>query len=276
MSLRVGFSTCPNDTFACHAILERKIDLEGLDLDIDFLSVQELNERLSKGLFDFSKASSHAALHLSETYGVLRAGASMGIGSGPLLLAAKAGRLPDAESLVLCPGRWTTGTLLLRCLHPDLVRIEHRPFSQIVPALRAGAADFGVVIHEGRFTYQKEGLSLVSDFGILWERISPGPLPLGLILGKRDLPSDLHKRFHKVLLNSIQYALANREEALPTVQRFAQELDEGIIWSYLELYVNRYTLAWDDTAEQALTTLERLAKKTGVLAPAAPPVTFIG
>lgn len=276
MRLRLGFSTCPNDTFACHAILERKIDLGGFDFDIDFLSVQELNEKLSKGLLDFSKASSHAALHLTATHGVLRAGASMGIGSGPLLLAAKAGLSPGSESLVLCPGDWTTGTLLFRCLYPSVLRIEHRPFSKIIPALRCGEADFGVVIHEGRFTYQKEGLSLVADLGTLWERVSHGPVPLGVILGRRDLSADVHAQFHRILLDSIAYASANREETLPTMRRFSQDLDPAVIWAYVDEYVNRYTLELDGTAQQALTALERLARNAGVLAPAAAPLTFIG
>jgi 1,4-dihydroxy-6-naphthoate synthase len=274
MKLRVGLSTCPNDTFAVHAILERKIDIDGFDLDFLFSSVQELNEKLSDGVLDFSKASCHAALHLANTHGVLRAGASMGIGSGPLLLSARAGEAPASGSLVLCPGDRTTGTLLFRCLYPHVERIEHRTFSEIMPALRRGEADFGVVIHEGRFTYGKEGLSLVADLGKEWERVSQGPVPLGVILGRRDLPAGVPHRFHAIFLRSLDYAFAHRDETLETMQRFAQEMEPSVIWSYIDTYVNRYTRHLDDTAEGALRTLERLARDAGALDSADAPLTF--
>src|SRR6266511_5624498 len=172
MPLRLGLSTCPNDTFTFHAIMERRIDLRGLEFDFTLEDVQQLNERLAAGELDVSKASFHAALRLADRYGVLRSGAALGMGVGPLLLSAG----PDAElterSRVLCPGADTTATLLFRCLHPRSRHIEHRVFSEIMPALKRGEADFGVVIHEGRFTYQQEGLYLVEDLGASWERVS--------------------------------------------------------------------------------------------------------
>lgn len=136
MKLKIGISTCPNDTFVFHAILTQKVDLRDLTFDIELLSVQELNERLAVGAFDFSKASFHAALHLSEHYGLIRTGASMGIGRGPLLLAAQEGSQLGPESSVICPGPETTATLLFRCFFPNVTRIEQRSFFDILPALK--------------------------------------------------------------------------------------------------------------------------------------------
>jgi 1,4-dihydroxy-6-naphthoate synthase len=276
MKIRLGLSPCPNDTFAFHAILNRTIDLRGLELDTQLLDVQRLNEALEAGTLDVSKASFHAALQLSDRYGVLRAGSAMGMGVGPLLLAAREDIVLGPQSRVLCPGPDTTATLLFRCLHPDSRQIEHRVFSDIMPALTRGEADFGVVIHEGRFTYQREGLALVEDLGASWERVSQGPVPLGGILGRLDCPAELHQDFCAVLRDSIAYGYAHRDEAFLTMQRYAQELEPAVIWSHVDLYVNEYTVDLGDVGSRALATLSRLAQEGGIVAPGRPEVRLLG
>lgn len=265
MRLKLGISPCPNDTFAFHAILNQKIDLRGLELDIELLDVQELNEGLAAGAFDFSKASFHAALHLAEEYGVIDAGAALGFGVGPLLLAANAGHQPSPASRVLCPGPWTTATLLLRCLYPELTQIEHVVFSEIMPALEAGEADLGVVIHEGRFVYRERGLVLVEDLGERWERLTHGPLPLGGLLGRKSLPADLIENFTQVLRESIEYARDNREEALETMREWAQESDDEVIWAHVELYVNDFTDGLRAEGREALHRMQALAREHGLI-----------
>lgn len=260
MKLRFGISTCPNDTFAFHGILERRIDLEGIDPSFALLDVQELNEGLAAGRFDYAKASFHAALHLADRYGVLRSGSALGWGVGPLLLAARPGAGPPGpRSRILCPGAWTTATLLLRCLHPSAAAIEQRIFSDIMPALQRGNADYGVVIHEGRFVYQQADLALIEDLGATWERVTGGPLPLGGILGRLDLPDELHARVHRVLVRSIEYARANRDDVFETMRRYAQELDPAVIWSHVELYVNDHTRDLGDVGRLALARLAQEA-----------------
>ena len=128
MKIRLGLSTCPNDTFAFHAILERKIDLRGLEFEAELLDVQALNDGLFADRYDVSKASFHAALLLADRYGVLPAGSALGFGVGPLIVAARDGVWPSPEARVLCPGPTTTATLLYRCLHPDSARIDHAVF----------------------------------------------------------------------------------------------------------------------------------------------------
>lgn len=262
MKLRLGISTCPNDTFAFHAILERRIDLEGLEPEFALVDVQELNEGLAAGRFDYAKASFHAALHLADRYGVLSSGSAMGWGVGPLLLAARADAGPPGpDSRVLCPGGWTTATLLLRCLHPAVTHIEQRIFSGIMPALSNGDADYGVVIHEGRFVYQQAGLTMVEDLGATWERVTGGPLPLGGILGRLDLPDELHARVNRVLVRSIDYARTHSDEVFATMSRYAQELDPRVIWSHVELYVNDYTRELGETGTRALARLTQEARR---------------
>jgi 5,8-dihydroxy-2-naphthoate synthase len=263
--LMLGISTCPNDTFAFHAIMERRIDLRGLEFNVELLDVQQLNDGLFAGRYDIAKASFHAALLLADSYGILRAGAALGFGVGPLLVTASPSAQLQPESRILCPGRTTTATMLFRCLHPDVGQISHRVFSEITPALRAGEADFGVLIHEGRFTYQRDGLTLVEDLGASFERLADAPLPLGGILARRSLGQEVAATVTELIQESIAFARANPDDVLPTIRRHAQEMDESVIWPYVELYVNDHAVDMGDDGMRALQTLERRARAAGIL-----------
>ncbi len=275
MKLKLGISTCPNDTFAFHAILNRKIDLQGLDFEIRLLDVQQLNEQLEAGALDYSKASFHAALRLSDRFGALRAGAAMGYGVGPILLSASS-KILHANSRVLCPGAQTTADLLFRCLHPGRGIVSQALFSEIMPSIRTGKADFGVVIHEGRFTYEEEDLTLVEDLGESWEKLTGGVVPLGGILGSLSLAAEVHARFASVLQHSIEYSYAHRDEAGVTMRKYAQELDDGVLWQHVELYVNPLTQDLGETGIMALRKMQTLAESSGVLPAGLPELRIIG
>src|SRR5438128_9931263 len=118
MRLRVGLSTCPNDTFAFHGILERRVDMRGLEVDAELLDVQQLNDGLFADRYDVSKASFHAALLLSDRYDVLGAGSALGFGVGPLLVSARPGVAPATGVRVVCPGSTPTAQLLVHFLPP--------------------------------------------------------------------------------------------------------------------------------------------------------------
>jgi 1,4-dihydroxy-6-naphthoate synthase len=276
MKLRLGLSTCPNDTFAFHAILERRIDLRGLEFDADLLDVQQLNDGLFAGRYDISKASFYAALLLAGDYGVLRAGAALGFGVGPLIVAARPDARPAPDARVLCPGATTTATLLYRCLHPGQGEIAHAVFSDIGPALRRGDADLGVLIHEGRLTYRRDGLELVEDLGESFEQLAHAPVPLGGILARLTLPADVIDRFTAVLRDSIAFAWANKDDVLVTIRRHAQELGEDVIWPYVDLYVTDHTVDLGGDGAAALATLERTAAAAGALPEGTPPLRVLG
>jgi 1,4-dihydroxy-6-naphthoate synthase len=276
MKLRLGLSTCPNDTFAFHAILERRIDLRGLEFDAELLDVQQLNDGLFAGRYDVSKASFYAALLLAGDYGVVRAGSALGFGVGPLLVAARPDARPDTATRVLCPGATTTATLLYRCLHPGQGEIDHAVFSDIGAALRRGDADLGVLIHEGRLTYRRDGLVLVEDLGASFERLAQAPVPLGGILARLTLPEDVIERFTAVLRDSIAYAWAHKDDVLVTIRRHAQEIGEDVIWPYVDLYVTDHTVDMGGDGAGALKTLERTAVAAGALPEGTPPLRVLG
>jgi 1,4-dihydroxy-6-naphthoate synthase len=276
MKLRLGLSTCPNDTFAFHAILERRIDLRGLEFAPELLDVQQLNDGLFAGRYDVSKASFYAALLLAGDYGVLRVGSALGFGVGPLVVAARPGVRPEPAARVLCPGETTTATLLYRSLHPGQGEIDHAVFSEIGPALRRGDADLGVLIHEGRLTYRRDGLHLIEDLGESFERLALAPVPLGGILARLTLPEDVVDRFTAVLRDSIAYAWTHRDEVLVTIRRYAQELGEDVIWPYVKLYVTDHTVDLGDDGIRALQTLERTASAAGALPDGTPQLRVLG
>ena len=280
--IHLGISTCPNDTFAFHGILERKVDLRGLDFRVDLLDVEELNRRLFAGDFDVAKASFHAALRLRGALGVLPVGSALGFGVGPLLLAARPDTHPRdpvpqppggaRPARVLCPGAHTTATLLYELFHTDEGAVEQVVFSDIMPALEAGAADFGVCIHEGRFTWRAHGLALVEDLGAVWEKATGAPLPLGGILARHALGPDTIQTVTAVIRDSLAHARSHREETAPTMRRYAQELSDDVMFQHVDLYVNDWTTDLGDAGRAALDTLDRQARRAGLADSAAPPL----
>jgi 1,4-dihydroxy-6-naphthoate synthase len=264
-TIRLGISTCPNDTFAFHGLLTRAVDWRGLHFEVDLLDIEQLNERLLGGVFDVGKTSFHAALHLADDHVVLPSGSALGFGVGPLLLAAAAGTTPEKTSqLTLCPGRHTTAALLFALFHPNTTRVEHAIFSDIMPRLEAGEADFGVCIHEGRFTWQQRGLGLVEDLGSRWEQATGCPLPLGGIVASGRLPNETIATVQQVIQDSLRFALADRQAALPTMRRYAQEFDDHVLMQHVELYVNAWTLDLGVEGARALDELSTRAASIGL------------
>ena len=266
-AIRLGISTCPNDTFAFHGLLTRSVDWQGLDFQVELLDVETLNERLLAGDFDVCKTSFHAALLASADVVVLPSGSALGFGVGPLLLAAAPGTRPvDANQLTLCPGRHTTASLLFDLFHPRTARVEQVVFSEIMPRLAAGTADFGVCIHEGRFTWQAHGLALVEDLGTRWETETSRPLPLGGIVARRTLPGGTIATVQRVIHDSLMLAVRDRDAPLPTMRRHAQEFDDTVLMQHVDLYVNDWTIDLGATGAGALAVLSERAVSLGVAA----------
>ncbi len=267
--IRLGISTCPNDTFAFHALLNRLVDFRGLEFQVELLDIQELNERLFRGEFDVAKASFHAALRLADRMLVLPSGSALGFGVGPLLLAAAPNKLPESvEQVTLCPGELTTAALLFQLFYPRTTRIEHVLFSAIMPDLQRHRADFGVCIHEGRFTWQDEGLWLVEDLGTRWESETSSPLPLGGILAAKSLGDELLATIQAVVRDSLVFALSHRDEPLPTMRKYAQEFDDRVLMQHVELYVNDWTVELGEVGRGALGELSRRAQAIGLVSEA--------
>ena len=275
-ALRVGISTCPNDTYAFHALMTGLVRTASIELAIELADVEELNRRMAAGKLDLAKVSAAAAIELCERVVFLETGWALGFGNGPLLLAAAphAGALPSGAR-VLAPGRATTATLLFRLFHPEPVRLEQTVFSEILPALAAGKADFGVCIHEARFTWREHGVHLVEDLGASWERRTTLPLPLGGLVARRTLDPVTLRALDALVRASLEWAHAHRAECLPTMRRYAQEEQDSVLWSHVELYVNEHTLELGPPGRAALRALASLAHEQG-LASGRSELSFLG
>ncbi|MSR47759.1 MAG: hypothetical protein EXS13_11980 [Planctomycetes bacterium] len=275
MKLKVGLSTCPNDTFAFHGLLTGTTPRFGLEFEFVLQDIQQLNESLARGDLAIGKASFFQALSLTREFGVLPVGAALGFGVGPLLIAREPGPRPDARARLLAPGAGTTANALLRLLLPEVRDVRHVPFAAIMPALARGEADGGVVIHEGRFTYQALGLHCRVDLGAEYERTQRAPLPLGGLLARRDLGADVHARFTAALRASLAAARSDRDATFATMQRHAQELSPSAIWQHVELYVNDWTTALGTRGAESLLRFEQALRGAGLAARDLPPLELL-
>jgi 1,4-dihydroxy-6-naphthoate synthase len=160
--------------------------------------------------------------------------------------------------------------MLFRIFHAEAIRknnakMEQVLFSDIMPRLQQGSADFGVCIHEGRFTWQDQGLALVEDLGQRWESSTDSPLPLGGILASRKLDQKTISSVQAVIHDSIQYAQANPDAALPTMKQYAAEFEDDVLMKHVELYVNDWTVQLGEVGKKALAVLSQQARVAGIV-----------
>ena len=259
-SLSIGFSPCPNDTFIFCGLVKGHIPLTGWSLQPERLEdVETLNEWALQGRLDITKLSFHAFGHVLEDYVLLNAGAALGRGCGPLLVA---GRNVDpagiAEMTVAVPGKYTTAAMLLKLYEPGWKNIIMMRFDEIMDAIESGKVDCGVIIHESRFTYEERGLVLIEDLGAWWEDISGYPIPLGGIAVKRSLGRDVIVKIDAALKASIAWAQRNPELCKPYIKEYSQELEDSVINDHIGLYVNAFS---EDLGAEGIAAIEFLLKK---------------
>jgi 1,4-dihydroxy-6-naphthoate synthase len=194
----------------------------------------------------------------------LPSGSALGFGVGPLLLAAAPDSRPSStEQVTLCPGTYTTASFLFSLFHPQSTRVEQVVFSDIMPRLEQRSADFGVCIHEGRFTWRERGLHLVEDLGTRWETETGSPLPLGGIVARRTLSHDVIAAVQQAIHESLMLALAAPESALPTMRAHAQEFDDRVLMQHVDLYVNKWTRDLGEVGGRALAEFSARAAAAG-------------
>src|SRR6201999_626819 len=90
MRFTLGFSPCPNDTFIFDALVNKKIDTEGLDFKVSLEDVETLNQWAMQGKLDISKISYGVLPLVLPKYELLDSGGALGKGVGPLLIAREA------------------------------------------------------------------------------------------------------------------------------------------------------------------------------------------
>lgn len=262
MELTLGFSPCPNDTFIFDALVNKKIDTEGLGVEPVLEDVQTLNEWALQGKLDISKISYGVLPLLTGKYIVLNAGGALGKGVGPLLITRYDGvtmlhnnRLKDVNDMTIAiPGEHTTAHMLFSLAYPQATKKKFMVFSAIEDAVLNGEVDAGVIIHENRFTYQQKGLHKLMDLGTYWEQQTGNPIPLGGIVMKKTFSNALQQQVNRLIKRSLEYAFANYPLITEYVKQHSQEMSEQVMRQHIDLYVNNYSLQLGENGKAAVRT----------------------
>ena len=272
MNLTLGVSPCPNDCFIVEAIVNRRIDLEGLEFSLHLADVEALNRSAFAGEADVTKLSYHAYAYCVDRYVALDAGSALGRNCGPLLISRReisCQEVARGRLSIAIPGRYTTANFLMGFAFPAALNRTELVFSAIEPALLKGEFDAGVIIHENRFTYEAKGLLKIVDLGEYWEAQTGQPIPLGGLVVRRALPEDVQRKVNRVLRRSVEYAFSDRAASLPFVRQHAQEMSEDVMYRHIDLYVNDYSIDLGVRGRKAIETLFSKAAASGFI----PPVT---
>ncbi|WP_426582760.1 menaquinone biosynthesis family protein [Mucilaginibacter sp. R-33] len=290
MKLTLGFSPCPNDTFIFDALIHHKIDTEGLEFEVFYDDVETLNQKAFRGELDITKLSYHAFAYVTDKYVLLDSGSALGFGVGPLLIfsppitrffkddddkevfrgesgtSEKVDLIPIvSRSKIGIPGKYTTANFLLSLAFPDATNKTEIVFSEIENSVLNGTIDFGLIIHENRFTYKEKGLAKLVDLGSYWEKRTGCAIPLGGIVANRNLPLDVQHKINRVLRKSVEFAFANPKSGLEFIKQHAQEMSEEVMYKHIELYVNQYSVELGEEGRKAINLMFDTALEKGII-----------
>jgi 1,4-dihydroxy-6-naphthoate synthase len=269
MKLSIGFSPCPNDTFIFDALVNKKIDTEGINFEAVLEDVETLNQWALQGKLDITKLSFPAFFRSPDKYVLLNAGSALGKGVGPLLISKSdpdsyEGRHQTSDirsSSVALPGINTTANLLFSFAWPDALNKKFIIFSAIEDAVLNGETELGVIIHENRFTYRQKGLHKVLDLGEYWEQKMNVPIPLGGIAIRRSIERPIALKVDRLIRKSLEYAFDNYPQITGYVKQHSQTMSEEVMRQHIDLYVNNYSLDVGADGKNAILELGKIFAK---------------
>lgn len=253
----LGHSPDPDDAFMFYGLAKELIPMHGFKFQHILQDIQLLNERAKRGELDISAISFHAYAYVSGEYALLPSGASMGDGYGPMLVAKKSfSREEIAGKKIAVPGMMTSAFLALQLWLEKSARefsFVVVPFDQVFKTVHTGAADVGLIIHEGQLTYQKEGLVLCEDLGLWWSGKNDGlPLPLGGNVIHKRIEPDVRRQVSAILTASIQFGLNHRSEAVQHALQYARDMGHDLADKFVGMYVNHWTLDYGERGREAI------------------------
>ncbi len=273
--IRIAHSPDSDDAFMFYAQARDRIDTGNFRFEHTLSDIQTLNQKALSGTYEVSAISFHAYPQIAERYALLRSGASMGDGYGPMVIAReKLGPEAIRTKTIAVPGLLTTAFLALRLFEPD-IRYQVYPFQEILPAVQRGEVDLGLIIHEGQLTYVQSGLHLVLDLGAWWKEKTGGlPLPLGGNVIRKDLGPEVCGQVAALIRQGIEYSLQHREAALDYALSFARGMDPKTADRFVVMYVTDLTVDYGERGIQALHRLFDEAVKKELI-PRKPEIVFV-
>lgn len=264
--IRVGHSPDPDDAFMFYALAHDKIDTGDLEFRHQLEDIETLNRRALNGELEVSAVSLHAYAHLLDKYVLLPSGCSMGDQYGPMIVARRPMAVEELQNLtVAVPGTLTTAFLALRLRLPGEFKYAVVPFDEIIPRVASGEFEAGLIIHEGQLTFQNQGLHLIVDLGVWWQKETGLPLPLGGNVVRRDLGPKVIADVSRLLQESIRYSLANRQAALDYALQYARDMDRSLADRFVGMYVNEWTLDYGPRGRAAVKRLLDEGHRRGFL-----------
>ena len=266
--IRVAHSPDSDDAFMFYAINQNKIDTKNYEF-IDILSdIETLNREALKGTYEVSAISIHAFPYVADKYALLSSGASMGDNYGPMLVA-KEDISPEElkDKKIAVPGTLTSAFLALSLyLGTNKFNYEVINFDDIIPAVKDGKVDVGLIIHEGQLTYKDEGLKCIVDLGKWWYEKTDGlPLPLGGNVIRKDLGEKTMREVSEILRESIKYSLEHREEAVDYALKYARGMDKDKADKFVGMYVNELTVDYGERGKRAVELFLKEAYEKGFI-----------
>ena len=264
MKYTLGFSPCPNDTFIFDALVNNKIDTEGLEFDVRLEDVETLNGLAIKQQLDFTKVSYGVLPLILKTYKVLNAGSALGKGVGPLLISKKIIPFNEVdECIIAIPGENTTAHMLFSQAFPNATKKVFKRYDEIENfVLESVEKHLGVIIHENRFTYFDKGLQKIVDLGNFWEEKTGYPIPLGGIAGKRSINETILSKADTLIKKSIEYAFSNYPFITDYVKTHSQEMETDVMKKHIDLYVNNYSINLGRDGKKAVEKVISVYNKT--------------
>lgn len=280
--ISLGFSPCPNDTFIFDALVNHKIDPEGLEFDVVLEDVETLNRWALEGRLDITKLSYGVLPQVLDKYVLLNSGSALGRGVGPLLIGNRQSVISNGQltmsreevnnHVIAIPGEHTTAHLLFSLAYPEAKKKVFMRYDKIedfvlksasqVPSPDGNSGEaLGVIIHENRFTYGQKGLEKIMDLGDFWEKETRHAIPLGGIVARRSLPELTSRKVDGLIKRSIEYAYARYPELNDYIRSHSQEMSEDVMRKHIELYVNNYSLDLGEEGRTAVALMLNVYQK---------------
>ena len=236
--LSLGISPCPNDVYIFSGLLLGAIEPRRFRFKTVFADVETLNEMTQRGELDVAKISYANYVRCANDYELLSSGGALGRGVGPLLLTN--GAEFSVEKAIQVPGEFTTANFLLDFYLQKPVSKIYASFDVLYENLLNMPEAQGVVIHEKRFTYAADGLTLIQDLGEHWEAETGHPIPLGAIVARKTVL--FHSAIEEAMRDSLAWARSHDAEAFALCRNHAQDLNDAVIRAHIDLYVNDFSI----------------------------------
>jgi 1,4-dihydroxy-6-naphthoate synthase len=243
MNFTLGFSPCPNDTFIFDALVNKKIDTGDFNFNVSLEDVETLNNLAREEVLDFTKISYGVLPLVIKNYIVMNSGSALGKGVGPLLISKKPVDFNHVEKYTIAiPGENTTAHLLFSLAFPNAKNKVFNRYDEIEKSVLDSENVLGVIIHENRFTYMEKGLHKIVDLGNFWEEKTSLPIPLGGIVGRRNIDENILMKVDALIKESMEYAFENYPLITDYVKLHSQEMDPVVMKKHIDLYVNQYSI----------------------------------